>query len=372
LHCALRYRYLREDGSEIPMEFGGAAPPGLASVPKFEMRLALDTDGAALAAYRQNVELLYRLEFEPEDAARFYSHAVTYLLPHSVFARVQSVAQTLRRGPAEIARGGDQIGLYVQVEGELEAVYAGVARKLRAGDVAIIDYSREIESRATDFHMMYLMVPRDRVPMQFLNPAAHGALFPAASSAGQLLYRAIETLLQTADGLTLVEAGAAVEGLLAMTAGLLEGAWAREAGPPTFDNALLEKAVAFIDRELASPDLAPARLEAELAISRSGLYRLFEPLGGVRAAILQRRLDRAMRALLAGTTAKPPLRAIARDHGFQNEMQFARAFRIRHGIPPSEFYDMVQRKDHAALAALAERAGFGNLQAWIEQLPGRA
>jgi hypothetical protein len=53
------------------MSSSDAAPSGAASVPKFDMRLGPDTDGQALAAYRQNVELLYRLEFAAEDAARF-------------------------------------------------------------------------------------------------------------------------------------------------------------------------------------------------------------------------------------------------------------------------------------------------------------
>jgi AraC-like DNA-binding protein len=351
------------------MDSRAAAPPGLASVPKFDMRLGPDTDGAALAAYCQNVGLLYRLDFGPDAAARFWSHALTYMLPHAVLAGVESVAQTLHRGPEEIARGGDQFVLYAQVEGELDAVYAGVERQIRPGDVAIIDYSRAIESRSTDFRIIYLMVPRDAVPPLFLRPSVHGTVFPAASGPGRLLYRTMETLLQTADALTLAEAGAAVDGVLAMAAGMLESVLACEAGQSPSD-ALLDRALTFIDRDLASPDLSPARLEASLPLSRSALYRLFEPLGGVGAAILQRRLDRAMKTLLAGSIKKAPLRAIARDHGFEDEKQFGRAFRIRFGITPSQFYDMVQRKDQAGLAAQAKRAGFANMQAWIESLPG--
>jgi len=85
------------------------APSGAAGVPKYDMRLGPDMDGKALAAYRQNIELLYQLDFTPEAAARFRSHAVTYQLPGAVLARVESVAQSLRRGPPEIARGGDQL-----------------------------------------------------------------------------------------------------------------------------------------------------------------------------------------------------------------------------------------------------------------------
>ena len=48
---------------------------------------------------------------------------MTYQLPHAVLARVELVAQTLSRGPDEIARGGDQLVIYVQVDGELDATY---------------------------------------------------------------------------------------------------------------------------------------------------------------------------------------------------------------------------------------------------------
>jgi hypothetical protein len=120
---------------------------GAGVVPKFDMRLGPDQDGAALAAYRQNIELLYRLDFTPDAATRFRSHAVTHQLPHAVLASVASVAQALTRGPAEIARGGDPLVLYAQVEGELDAAYDGRERKIGPGDVAIIDYSREIASR---------------------------------------------------------------------------------------------------------------------------------------------------------------------------------------------------------------------------------
>jgi AraC-like DNA-binding protein len=280
------------------------------------------------------------------------------------------VAQRLSRGPAEIARGGDQCTIYAQVQGELDATYAGRARKIRPGDVAIIDYTQEIESRSTDFSIMYLLVARDMVPPLFLASSAHGTVFPAASGAGRLLYRTMETLLQTADALTLAQADAAVDALLTMAAGMLEDALARDSGVNSSGDAMRDKALAFIDRNLADPDLSPALVEANLPLSRSSLYRLFEPLGGVRNAILQRRLDRSMKALLTGGGAKPPLRAIARDCGLQTEAQFSRAFRARFGVTPNQFYEMVRRQDEAGLAAQAERAGFANLQAWIEHIGG--
>jgi AraC-like DNA-binding protein len=151
-----------------------------------------------------------------------------------------------------------------------------------------------------------------------------------------------------------VEANAALDELVTMTAGMLEGDLARRAARDFSGDPLFDKALAFIDRNLARSDLAPASLEKSLPLSRSSLYRLFEPLGGVRNAILQRRLERAIRVLLTSTAARPPLRAIARDHGFSSEEQYSRAFRLRFGMTPYQFYDMARRKDTVALAAQAD------------------
>jgi AraC-like DNA-binding protein len=347
-------------------------PAASGRVPKFDMRLGPDTDGSALALYRQNIELLYRLEISGPAAANFASHAVTYQLPRAVLASVASVAQALSRGPAEIARGGDQFVLYLQLTGDLDATYGGQRRKIGPGDVVIIDYGREIVSRASDFEIIYLLVPRDRVPSQFLAPAAHGAVFTAVSGRGQLLSRSIETLFQTMDRLTLGEAEAAVDAMLTLAAGALEGWMAEQLGSIGSEGTMIENALAFIDRNLANAQLSPTLVEANLPLSRSALYRLFEPHGGVRNVILQRRLERSMRALLVGDASKPALRTIARNHGFSSEEQFSRAFRKRFGLAPYQFHDLVRRNDRDGLAALARRAGFSNLRAWIEEIGGPA
>jgi AraC-like DNA-binding protein len=202
----------------------------------------------------------------------------------------------------------------------------------------------------------------------FFMPSAHGSVFTAASGAGRLLYRTIDALFATIDALTLAEAHRAVDAVVAMAAGMIEGELAREAALGSCGDPQIDSALAFIDRHLGNPDLTPALVEANLPLSRSSLYRLFEPLGGVRSAILARRLERSMKTLLTGSAAKPALRAIARDHGFLTEQQFGRAFRARFGVSPYQFYDMVRRRDHAALAAQAQRAGFPHLLAWIKQV----
>ena len=90
--------------------------------------------------------------------------------------------------------GGDQILIWVQVSGESDVNYAGRDGKLRPGDVAILDYAREIFVRAPDFASIYVMIERSMVPSAFLAPSMHGTIFAADSGPGRILCRAVEAL----------------------------------------------------------------------------------------------------------------------------------------------------------------------------------
>jgi len=124
----------------------------------------------------------------------------------------------------------------------------------------------------------------------------------------------------------------------------------------------------FADHAPCFVETVPAKIQAHLHLSRASLYRLFEPHGGVGAVILRRRLDRAMKTLLTGASSRPALRRIADELGFRSQAHFSRAFRTRFGIAPRAFQQTMRRKDHAALAAQAERVGFASLKSWLEYL----
>jgi AraC family transcriptional regulator, regulatory protein of adaptative response / methylphosphotriester-DNA alkyltransferase methyltransferase len=74
-----------------------------------------------------------------------------------------------------------------------------------------------------------------------------------------------------------------------------------------------------------------------IATSRRHLQRVFRELHGepFRTALTNIRLDRAA-ALLAGPE-QIKIREVARQVGYQEPAQFAKAFRRRHGVVPSEY-----------------------------------
>ncbi len=98
---------------------------------------------------------------------------------------------------------------------------------------------------------------------------------------------------------------------------------------------LLEKARRLIQQRLDSPTLGVEELCRDLAVSRSRLYRLFEPLGGVVHHIRYRRLLDAHRAL-ADAENRLPIVDIAAERGFIDPADFSRAFKREFGYRPSD------------------------------------
>jgi AraC-like DNA-binding protein len=99
--------------------------------------------------------------------------------------------------------------------------------------------------------------------------------------------------------------------------------------------ALMERARQHIQRNLNSPDLTPDLLCRELAISRTRLYQLFEPNGGVLHYIQKRRLLTA-HAVLSDQSNTQRIADIAEAVGFISLASFSRAFSNEFGYSPRE------------------------------------
>ncbi|PYF01659.1 AraC family transcriptional regulator [Rhodopseudomonas faecalis] len=96
-----------------------------------------------------------------------------------------------------------------------------------------------------------------------------------------------------------------------------------------------ERARCAVHARLADPNLTPASLALSIGVSRSVLYRLFEPLGGVACYIRNCRLAAARRAIVNSSDLRR-IHQIAEACGFSSSQEFSRAFRHRYGYSPSE------------------------------------
>ena len=115
------------------------------------------------------------------------------------------------------------------------------------------------------------------------------------------------------------------------------------------DATLLGRARRLIDAKLANPDLTSEKLCVELGVSRSRLYRLFEPLGGIASYIRKQRLLRTREALSDSMDGRSISR-IAGQWGFVDASAFSRTFRHEFGISPREARDIGWASDGFPIA----------------------
>jgi len=122
----------------------------------------------------------------------------------------------------------------------------------------------------------------------------------------------------------------------AMVAAALGSGIARDdASRPHVEHLQLARMRRLIRENLGSATLGPNRLCALGGISRSALYRLFEPLGGVARHIQRERLSRAYR-LLTDPAERRGIGEIAESVGFFEPSTFSRSFRAEFGLSPRD------------------------------------
>jgi AraC-like DNA-binding protein len=103
------------------------------------------------------------------------------------------------------------------------------------------------------------------------------------------------------------------------------------------EDGMLVAAQALICRRFAAADFSPDRIARRLGCSRAQLYRIFARHGLTVAGYLREvRLERC-RAALAAAGPRETIGDIAFRCGFDNPVHFARLFRERFGMRPSDW-----------------------------------
>ncbi|MDI6025931.1 helix-turn-helix domain-containing protein [Corticibacterium sp. UT-5YL-CI-8] len=101
------------------------------------------------------------------------------------------------------------------------------------------------------------------------------------------------------------------------------------------DAVIMARAKKLIGARLADRDLTPDNICQELGISRSRLYRIFEPVGGVSDYIRRQRLLKT-RDALGDSTDGSPISSIAERWGFMDPSTYSRTFKKEFGISPKD------------------------------------
>jgi AraC-like DNA-binding protein len=326
-----------------------------AAAPRAELHLASAPQFDAFEIWQASLANLFDTTLVGENAAaRFHGDVTGFHLGDSLTFDNASVAQRLVRTAQRVRRSGvDHIMLQYQTSGRLVGDYDGRAVTLNPGDIGFVDFGRVTASEDTDFSRTTLIVPRERLPMAFRARDLHGVVLDGNHPSTRLLARYMTALWQSAGQLLVQDVPAAVDAAFV----LAEGAWnglgsANVELRPEARQTLRRMAMTYIDRRLAQQDLSPLSIAAGLRISRSALYTLFEPEGGIESYIFARRLDRCFDAIVSDRARTAGIGEIALANGFKSEAHFSRAFSGRFGLNPSEVRRIATAR---ALRTSAER-----------------
>jgi AraC-like DNA-binding protein len=206
---------------------------------------------------------------------------------------------------------------------------------LAPGIPHVVSLGTALEGKHSELDWVSLVVPRDLFPglAQTIDRSLH---LPLGGSLGQLLARYLDTLEEQLSEATEAELPRLVAATRAMVATCVSIPPTEQDGAtPLVDHARLERVRRAVRQNLRSPTLTPRRLCRMVGMSRSQLYRLFEPLGGVARYIQTERLREAHSALSNPDDLRD-IYEVAEDLGFFDASAFSRTFRRAYGCTPSE------------------------------------
>ena len=291
------------------------------------------------AAWRDAVAPFWTFAVRKEDVAEFRGQSQVRHLGNAILCRASASSLRFAREHALVARMGvDHILAHVRLSGHVRVAAGGGERDCAPGDICLFDLSRPLSARSTDYEALTVVLPRPLFGAdQSALDALHGAVIRGETPFGRMLNGHLHALAAHATGFSEREAEAAARATAVLLGSAVgSGSGVARAGAAPEGAPLLVAMRRHIEAELAAPGLTAEALGRHFGVSRSALYRLFVPLGGVSGYIRQRRLARAYRELAAVDGRFVRVSEIAYRWGFESAARFAQAFRAEFGCAPRD------------------------------------
>ncbi|GJD63028.1 AraC family transcriptional regulator [Methylobacterium frigidaeris] len=266
-----------------------------------------------------------------------FSGSIETTLIGSMALRVMNAApQGPARSRSQIRRDGqDGFVLHLSRHAYSVETERGVTH-VPAGAISLNDLSQPYRrSRVPETGSLILALPRSSVASVLSDEdALHGLILHGG--AGRLLADHLQSLAAHSHAIAPADAAHIAQATLHMVAACarpsLEAA-ARASTP--LDAARLKSAKQFIRGHLCTPLRIDAMAKA-LGTSRSQLYRLFEPEGGIARYVARQRLA-AVRAALDDPLERRSISEIGEACGFGSSSLVSRAFRQAYGMTPRDY-----------------------------------
>ncbi len=306
-----------------------------------------------------------------DDPAAFSGENESYLLDDLVLTRGIAHRQKFDRSRTKIALDGiDHYLIEVFLAGHTEMNVGRHVVRSDVGRVIGFDLGEVMDSFNSDFDVLCAVVPRARLAPLLARPdSIHGAMPARDSGAGTLLASYLQNLYFAAPLLSPAEGKAASQALINLLASAFNSVpMDVHDSRDVMHQALLLRAQSFIRENLAAQNLSPDTIAAALGISRTVLYRLLEPIGGIAEYVRELRLKKCLADIMSVRCAHMHISEIGFRWGFSNSAHFTRAFRQRFGRAPGEVREAANPTVRRNSVALDSRVGDRRYEEWIAGL----
>jgi len=306
-----------------------------------------------------------------QDPHSLMVRATLLTMGEVVMGRMTSTPQHFERTEPMIRRDHvDSFLLILMERGTMRWIGAQEQYQANQGDLLLLNNSDVFRSEWSEHRQIYAVMPRDylRAPGW---PQPRTALLKAADPRAQLLHQHLiglwrQQLCPPGPPSSLPPPSLDLGlGLASLTRIYFSERCA--ALKPTAENDLHSLSAAiqqWLNNNLHRSDLDANNIAATFHISRSTLYELFRPWGGVRTYLQTRRLERA-RDILESAGQPIGISQLAISLGFRSVSSFSRSFHERWGMAPKQARQQGrQQPDPAPHAPAADGA---DLQALTEQ-----
>jgi len=328
---------------------------------------------ARFEAWRSSISVVFDVApLAPERMGAFQATVRATHLGNLLVGDLNFAGQQFMRSQPRVVRDGldHYLVQWYRTGGFVGQRDGSMDIEVRPGDIVILDLGRTLRTFARRSRVMTLIVPRELIheAMGVRDSDLHGTVLRADSALGGLLSDHLLSLQHRLPGVALEDAPAVARASVQMLAAcVLPSAPTLHGAQSAIEGVTLQRIQRHINRYLGA-DLSADVLCQTFGLSRSALYRLFEPLGGVAHHVQQRRLLQAYRVLANPTNRRLRVADVAARVGFTSNAHFSRAFRAAFDMAPSEVRVPAHAggADHTALA----QGSSVEYAAWVRGLQG--
>jgi AraC-like DNA-binding protein len=316
---------------------------------------------AAMPAY----DLFLADESEPEG---FRVRSDAWMLGDIIVTATQLSPVRFVRSAARLETDGwNHFSLLLPKQGSWTGDADGRMITIGTGQIVIFDLSRPFQVVGTGSDTATLTVTRAAMEAVGVRGShLHGLMFQGLPA--RVLADHMMLLIRQLPTMDAGEIAAAIRGTVGLIAACIEASPEPQAAAMSErDDRVRHRAGRYIDQNLGRPDLTSHRICRDIGVSRSVLYRAFEPLGGVADYVRARRLE-AAHVLLETPTVDRGIADIAGDFGFVNDAHFSKVFKRRYGYSPRHARNRNTAALHELTALIDTHARANLFSAWLAHL----